>query len=82
MWAVGAGLNDTRPAFVAAFNRQDWPACKAHGKIKETNNPGVIGRNRDQERCFDNSSIVSDGGLDAGVLHWPATRIDPVTVTQ
>lgn len=80
-WAVGAGLNKTRPTFVAAFNARDWLACKVHARIRSDNNPGVIGRNRDQELCFDNAATVEEHKLDPSVLHWPATVIPPVTIT-
>lgn len=80
-WAVGAGLDKTRPAFVAAFNARDWLACKVHSRIRSDNNPGVIGRNRDQERCFDNAATVEQHKLDPSVLHWPALVLPPVNVT-
>lgn len=80
-WAIGAGVNKTRPAFTAAFNAGDWLACKQHARIREDNNPGVVGRNRDQERCWDNAATVADHGLDPEVLHWPAVVIPPVTIT-
>lgn len=79
-WAVGAGLNKTRPAFVAAFNDGNWLACKQHARIREDNNPGVVGRNRDQERCFDNALTVTENSLDPAVLHWPALVLKPVNV--
>jgi hypothetical protein len=80
-WAVGAGLGKARPAFVLAFNARDWLACKNHSRIRSDNNPGVIGRNRDQERCFDNAATVAAHGLDPTVLHWPAIVIPPVEIT-
>jgi hypothetical protein len=79
-WAIGAGLNKTRPEFVVAFNAADWLGCKAHAHIRDDDNPGVVGRNRDQERCFDNAAIVDQYGLDPAALNWPATVIPPVTV--
>jgi hypothetical protein len=79
-WAIGAGLNKTRPAFVDAFNAGDWLQCKQHARIRSDNNPGVIGRNRDQERCFDNACTVAEHGLDPAILHWPAIVIPPVTI--
>jgi GH24 family phage-related lysozyme (muramidase) len=79
-WAIGAGLNKTRPAFVAVFNAADWLACKQHAHIRDDNNPGVVGRNRDQECCFDNALTVAEHSLDPNILHWPATVLPPVTV--
>jgi GH24 family phage-related lysozyme (muramidase) len=70
-WAVGAGLDKTRPAFVAAFNASNWEACKAHSRIRETNNPGVVGRNRDQELCWDNVITAERRKLDPAWLWWP-----------
>jgi GH24 family phage-related lysozyme (muramidase) len=80
-WAIGAGLNKTRPDFVAAFNAGDWLACKQHAHIRDDNNPGVIDRNLQQERCFSNAAVVAEHNLDPAVLNWPATVIPPVTVT-
>lgn len=79
-WAIGAGLDKTRPAFVAAFNAGDWLMCKQHARIRSDNNPGVVGRNRDQERCFDNATTVAEHQLDPSALHWPALVLPPVDV--
>jgi len=70
-WAVGAGLNKTRPSFVEAFNAGDWFTCRQHSHIDETNNPGVIGRNRDQELCWSNATVVTARRLDPSWLWWP-----------
>lgn len=75
-WAVGAGWVDpgqkhSRPALTAAVNAQDWLAAKLHAHISEINNVGVIGRNRDQELCFDNALTVKERGLDPAILFWP-----------
>lgn len=70
-WAIGAGVDKTRPEFVKAFNAGDWLACKSHSRIREDNNPGVIGRNRDQELCWDNCLSVTERGLDPDWLWWP-----------
>lgn len=81
MWAIGAGLERTRPKLVAAVNAGDWARAKAEAHIREDNNPGVRVRNDDQERCFDNAAVVDQHGLDPEVLHWPASVIPPVTIT-
>jgi GH24 family phage-related lysozyme (muramidase) len=70
-WAIGAGLNQTRPAFVAAVNRGDWLAAKSHAHIRETNNAGVVPRNRAQELLFDNGLTVIERKLDPSWLWWP-----------
>lgn len=70
-WAVGAGVDKTRPGLVSAFNAADWEGCKAHSRIRESNNPGVVGRNRDQELCWDNCITSAARGLDPSWLWWP-----------
>jgi GH24 family phage-related lysozyme (muramidase) len=70
-WAIGAGFNQTRPALVAAVNRRDWLAVKSHAHIKETNNVGVVPRNRQQELLFDNALTVQERDLDPSWLWWP-----------
>jgi hypothetical protein len=83
-WAIGCDFRATkppRPALIAALTARDWVAAKVHAKLREENNPGVVGRNRDQERCFDNAATVDQHQLDPSILHWPATVIPPVTIT-
>ena len=73
-WAVGAGFNKTDPprtAFVAAFNDQDWLSAMVHARLRESGNAGVIGRNRNQDLCFQNAQTVKERGLDPAALWWP-----------
>lgn len=75
-WAVGAGFDKTDPPrteFVTAFNAQDWLAAMVHARLRETSNAGVIGRNRNQDLCFQNAQTVKDRGLDPAALWWPNT---------
>ena len=82
-WALGAGLDKTRPAFVRAANRGDWLLAKLHAHLNESGNAGVAPRNRKQELCFDNASTVATRGLDPVLLFWPngAPREDDLHTT-
>jgi hypothetical protein len=83
-WAIGCDFRNTtppRPELVAAVGASDWQAAKVHSKLREAGNTGVIDRNRQQERCFDNAAVVVQYGLDPAILNWPTTVIPPVTVT-
>ncbi len=70
-WAVGAGINKTRPALVNAINDRDWIAAKVHARIDSVGNAGVVPRNRNQELCFDNAQTVQERGLPPEWLFWP-----------
>lgn len=70
-WAVGPDFPVKFPNFSRFANAQDWIAAKACCKIRDTNNPGVVPRNRHNERCFLNAATVHDRGLDPSVLYWP-----------
>jgi hypothetical protein len=70
-WALGAGLDKTRPAFVRAANRSDWVTAKMHAHINDTGNKSLQERNRRQELCFDNAQVVMDRNLDPTLLFWP-----------
>lgn len=71
MWALGAGIDKRRPGLVRAANNGDWVAAKHHAHLEESNNPGVIERNRRQDICFDNAATVATRGLDPELLFWP-----------
>lgn len=71
MWALGAGLDKTRPALVRNANQGNWLACKHHAHLEEQGNPGVAPRNRRQEICFENAQTVKERGLDPSWLWWP-----------
>jgi hypothetical protein len=73
-WAVGAGFDKTNPPrteFVTACNNSDWQMAKAHARLRETGNAGVIDRNKRQDLCFDNATTVAARGLDPAALWWP-----------
>ncbi len=73
-WAVGAGFDKTNPPrteFVAACNSGNWLAAGAHARLRESNNKGVIERNRRQDLCFQNAATVKARGLDPTALWWP-----------
>lgn len=75
-WAIGAGFdraNPPRTEFVAAFNAGDWQAAKVHARLRESNNKGVVERNRRQDLCFDNATTSVARGLDPAALWWPNT---------
>ncbi len=73
-WAVGAGFDRTNPPrteFVAAFNASNWLTAGAHARLRESNNKGVIERNRRQDLCFQNAETVRARDLDPAALWWP-----------
>ncbi len=73
-WAVGAGFDRTNPPrteFVAAFNAGNWIVAGAHARLRESNNAGVIARNKHQDLCFQNAATVKARGLDPAALWWP-----------
>ncbi len=83
-WAVGPGFplkfgNFTRAVVAAGPSR--WLDAKACCKIRETGNPGVVPRNRQNERCFGNAHTVAAHDLDPAVLNWPALVLEPVIIT-
>lgn len=45
-WAMGTGFPRKFPKFSACIDRQDWKGAAEECKIRETDNPGVKGRNR------------------------------------
>lgn len=45
-WAMGTGFPRKFPKFSACIDRQDWRGAAEECKIRETDNPGVKGRNR------------------------------------
>jgi hypothetical protein len=82
-WALGCDFRHTdppRPALIAAIAAGDWVAAKVHAKLREAGNAGVVDRNRQQERCFDNAATVAEHNLDPAVLNWPALVIPPVNL--
>lgn len=82
-WAVGPGFpvkfgNFTRAVVAAEASR--WIDAKACCKIRELGNPGVVPRNRANERCFDNAHTTHIHGLDPAALNWPALLLEPVEI--
>jgi GH24 family phage-related lysozyme (muramidase) len=45
-WAMGTGFPRKFPKFSACIDRQDWKGAAEECKIRESDNPGVKGRNR------------------------------------
>jgi hypothetical protein len=83
-WALGPGFPKTFKNFTAAVvaaGPARWIDAKACCKIRTEGNPGVVPRNRANERCLDNAHTVHAHGLDPAELHWPAQLLAPVTVT-
>lgn len=70
-WAVGPGFPKIFSNFTRYANEGDWLAAKVSCKIKATNNPGLVPRNRHNELCFDNAATVLGRNLDVSELHWP-----------
>lgn len=73
-WAIGAGFDKTSPPrteFIAAANAGDWITAGAHARLRESNNPGVVERNKRQDLCFSNAATVKARGLDPAALWWP-----------
>lgn len=80
-WALGAGFPNTFKNFTRCANVPNWLDAKACCIIRSTGNPGVVPRNRANERCFDNAHTVHVHGLDPAELHWPAQLLPPVDIT-
>jgi GH24 family phage-related lysozyme (muramidase) len=70
-WALGAGFSKTFKNFARAANQQDWEAAKTACKIKSDDNPGIVPRNAENERCFVNAAFVRSHALPLDALHWP-----------
>lgn len=73
-WAIGADFTKTnppRPELVEACKAGDWLAAKAHARLRERNNRGVVERNRRQDLCFTNAATVVARGLDPAALWYP-----------
>jgi GH24 family phage-related lysozyme (muramidase) len=76
-WAVGPGFTAKFGNFTRAANKQDWIGGKASCAIRTEGNPGVIPRNKANERCFENAAFVIANNLDRAVLHWPSSATVP-----
>lgn len=81
-WAVGPALDRKFPNLTKLARVADWAGCIAgiaadgHGgswaaKIRETNNPGVVPRNKANAVCFANAAAVAAAGARVDALHWP-----------
>ena len=79
-WAVGPGFPDKFKNWTKFAKLQDWISAKACCKIREINNPGVVPRNRQNEKCHDNAYTVAKAGMDRAELHWPALLLEPVII--
>jgi hypothetical protein len=71
-WAMGPAFWRKFPAFDAAARAQDWSAAGRACSISTKGNPGIIPRNRHNERLFRSAAYVVDQGLDRERLWWPA----------
>lgn len=84
-WALGCDFLHTkppRPELVATIAAGDWLGAKPLAHLTESGNAGVIDRNVQAARCFDNAATVAAHGLDGSVLHWPAVVLSPVTIDE
>jgi hypothetical protein len=79
-WACGPGFPVKFRNFATAANAQRWVDAGACCKIREIGNPGVVPRNRANEKCFANAAIVTEHGMDREELHWPAMLLPPVVI--
>jgi hypothetical protein len=80
-WACGPGFPVKFKNFARCAEAQNWGDANACCKIREIGNPGVVPRNRANERCFLNAAVVSEHGLEPEVLHWPAVVMPPIVIT-
>jgi hypothetical protein len=76
-WACGPGFPLKFGNFRKAALAQDWEACVATCKIRETGNPGVVPRNKLNRFCFHNAALVKAGELDPTRLYWPEVASQP-----
>ena len=70
-WACGPGFPRTFTNFKRCVLAGDWNGAVATCKIRETNNPGVVPRNKANRTCFGNAAIVVQSGLDPARVYWP-----------
>jgi hypothetical protein len=70
-WACGPAFARKFTNFKRFANEHKWLLAKACCKISETNNAGIIPRNKHNYLCFDNAAVVEDFGMDLEELHWP-----------
>lgn len=70
-WAAGAGFFAKFPNFTRAVRAHDWLGAQVECTLRESNNPGVVPRNKANRVCFGNAALVDQYGLDVSVLHWP-----------
>lgn len=80
-WAVGPGFPEKFKYWTKFAAKQDWVSAKGCCKIREINNPGVVPRNRQNEKCHDNAHVVATSGMDPTELHWPALVVEPIVIT-
>lgn len=80
-WACGPGFPVKFSNFKRAVINRDWMGAVASCKIRETNNAGVVPRNRHNRLCFANAAIVERLQLDVSQLFWPGVATAPDDTT-
>lgn len=76
------------PNFSKLVRAEDWAGCIAGvaadghsgswaAKIRETDNPGVVPRNKHNVTCFRNAALLKENAVPGDILHWPTALHAP-----
>lgn len=75
-WAMGPDrLSSEFPKFIAALKIGDFVTAALESKMDETNNAGLVPRNKDNYRLLMNAASVTRLGLDVTVLQYPKSIV-------
>lgn len=69
-WACGPAFNF--PHFEAACKARDFATAAAECHMADSNNPGLVPRNRANFRLFLNAAQVEKAQSDPAILHYPS----------
>jgi GH24 family phage-related lysozyme (muramidase) len=70
-WAMGAGFPAKWPRFSAACRALDFDIAARECQMNASLNPGLVARNHDNQRLFQNAARVVALGLPAETLQFP-----------
>jgi hypothetical protein len=84
-WALGPGFSNKWPRFRAACEKMDFDAAAENCRMRESDNPGVIPRNRANRVLFQNAAAVlageGRGFYRREILYYPSLLLKPSIIT-
>ena len=67
-WAMGPDFPRSWPRFSVLVLNRDWASAAAGCKMREAGNPGLVPRNAENKKLFENAALVVRQGLDKSQL--------------